>query len=383
MLKYVFPKRLAVFVVLAACMTFGVKSDAAGATLSCDNAAFGLSPYSWRSTGTGGDARAEATMPGAYFKTVVVGTSVVGLVVDGAANAGCPAASMPVIEYSVDDGPFAAKRLAEQGVIYPVTLAEGLDAKTSHRIEVHFRAADLGQKRWTTSTAHLRIAGLSVDEGGTLSAAVMRSKRAIGFGDSITEGVGVDGLFTSWQLLDVNNARGSWFAFACSALDCEYGQFGSGGQGMVKELEMPGLGKTWDHYDADTSRLTDGLLLPEPDYAFCCMGTNDFGGIDITSAYREWILAVRKACPHTHIFCVVPPSGVHRDEIRSACEGVHDDRAYVIDIPSLNSTITARVGATQLTYDGVHPNMQGEGLFGANVAVHVEHLLHEHAKTQQ
>ena len=49
---------------------------------------------------------------------------------------------------------------------------------------------------------------------------------AIAFGDSITEGVGVDGLFTSWQKLDVNNARETWFPIVCAALDCEYGQPG-------------------------------------------------------------------------------------------------------------------------------------------------------------
>lgn len=348
------------------------------ASIPCDNPDLGLCPYAWKADGTGDAARAEATMPGAYFKTIVKGTGAIGLLVDGSANSGCPTASMPVIEYSVDDGPFTVRQLSETGGVYSVPLASSLDAAAPHRLEVFFRAADLGQKRWATPTGHLRIAGLALDDGGTLAAYPKRAKRAIGFGDSITEGVGVDGLFKSWQSLEVNSARGAWFPVVCAALDCEYGQFGSGGQGMVKELEMPGLGKTWDHYDASSSRLTDGLLSPEPDYVFNAMGTNDFGGINITEAYTAWLGAVRKACPHARIFCVVPPSGVHRDEIRAAVNAKNqegDSAVYLIDVPALNSVITARVGATQLTYDGVHPSAQGEGILAACIAVQVQQAL--------
>lgn len=353
-------------------------ADAASVTIPCEHADFGLAPYAWKIFGADNDARAETTMPGAYFKTIATGTAHIDLLVDGTANTGCPPPSMPYIEYSVDDGPFTVKQLDRTGDVYPLPIADGLDPAQPHKLEVYFRAADLGQKRWTASTAHLRIAGLALDAGGALAAYPKRPRLAMGFGDSITEGVGVDGLFTSWQSLAVNNARGSWFPVVCAALDCEYGQFGSGGQGMVKELEMPGLPKTWDHYDAAASRLTDGLLLPEPDYIFCCMGTNDFGGLDITSAYTDWLAAVREACPHTHVFCVVPPSGVHRDEIQAAAAArtnSGDAHVHVIDIPALNATITARQGVTQLTCDGVHPTLQGEGLFGACVAVQAQRAL--------
>jgi len=353
-------------------------ASAATNTVPCDNPNFGLSPYTWKCTGTGGDARAEAAMPGAYFKTIIKGTTTVALAIDGTANDGCPPPSMPVVEYSVDDGPFTVTPLTQTGAVYDLPLASNLDAAAPHRVEVYFRAADLCQNRWTSSMAHLRIAGVSVDEGGVLEAYPTRPKRAMGFGDSITEGVGVDGLFTSWQLLGVNNARGSWFPFVCAALDCEYGQFGSGGQGMVKVLQMPGLPQTWDRYDAETSRLKDGLLLPEPDYVFCNMGTNDLGGIDITNAYTEWLTAVRKACPHTKVFCVVPPSGEHRSEIQAAVtvrNKAGDTAVHFIDIPALNSTITVHPKPTQLTYDGVHPSVQGEGLFGACIAVKAQQIL--------
>ena len=113
-----------------------------------------------------------------------------------------------------------------------------------------------------------------------------RLRKAIGFGDSITEGVGADGLFTSWQILGVNNARATWFPMICAALDCEYGQLGSGGLGMTRTLNLPPLPQVWHRYDATTSRLTGQLLLPEPDYVFCSLGTNDFEK-DVTADYQS------------------------------------------------------------------------------------------------
>ncbi|MCL5102872.1 MAG: GDSL-type esterase/lipase family protein [Armatimonadetes bacterium] len=371
--------RTGLFVVALILIIGTAVSYAAATTVSCDNPSFGLSPYTWKSTGSGADARAEATMPGAYFKTIVNGTKTIGLVIDGTANNGCPTTSMPVIEYSVDDGPFTVVPLTRTGAVYTLPVAQELDAATSHKLELYFRAADLTNQRWTSPMTHLRIVGISLDKGGALASYPMRSKKAIVYGDSITEGVGVDSKFTSWQILGPNNARCTWFPYVCSALDCEYGQFGSGGQGMVRTgLELPPLPNTWDHYDAATSRLLNGLLLPEPDYIFCNMGTNDSGGLNITSAYTDWLIAVRKACPHTRFFCVVPPSGVHRGEIEAvvaARNSAGDKRVYLIDIPSLNTTIRFAVGATQMTYDGAHPTQWGQGMFGANVAVKAQEIL--------
>jgi hypothetical protein len=372
---------------LAASLCEGTQSPAGEAkrettTVSCDTADFGLSPYVWKRTGTGALARAEATMPGAYVKLAFRGSAGIGLIIDGAANRGCPAPSMPVIEYSVDEGPFRVVPLIRTGEVYTLPLADGLDVAIPHRVDIYFRAADLGQERWTSSRAHLRIAGIALDAGGALVSRPRRSRPAIGFGDSIVEGVGVDGLFTSWQILDVNNARGSWFPLVCAALNCEYGQLGTGGQGMVRGINLPPLTQTWDHYDATTSRLTNGRLLQEPEYVFCGMGTNDFES-DITADYTGWLAAVRAACPHTRVFCVVPPLGLHEPEIRAAVEARNkagDLRVHMIDTAPLKSFFRVGKGATQFAYDGVHPSQYGNAVLGAFIAVEVEKLCGEQAR---
>ncbi len=348
-------------------------------TVPIDNPRIYLSPYVWKKTGTGDAARAEAAMPGAYLKIAFRGSQSSQLLIDGAAHRGCPPESMPVIEYSLDQGAFQIVPLTITDELYVLPLATQLSADRSHQLEIFFRAADLTQKRWTESLTHLRVVGLALDSGAELLEVPTRKRRAIGFGDSITEGVGTDGLFTSWQSLGVNNARGTWLPIACAALDCEFGQLGSGGQGMTREIHLPPLTKSWDRFDPATSRISQGLLLPEPDYIFCAMGTNDYEK-DITSDYTSWLADMRKACPQSHFFCIVPPLQVHRDEIAKAVAArrtAGDQRVHLIETAPLAASFRANQGATQLAYDGVHPSQLGQAILGALIAVEAQKALNQ------
>jgi hypothetical protein len=355
-----------------------------GVRLDVDVSAVTLAPYVWKRTGSASTARAEATMPGAYLRTVIEGSSTISLLIDGTANNGCPVEAMPVVDFSVDYGPYQSVRLVKTGEVYALPLAENLDRNVPHRLEVHFRSAALGPARWQASTVHLRIAGFELEQGGTLAPDTPRRKLAIGFGDSITEGVCNEGSCPYYSNLLMNNARSTWFPLVCSALDCEYGQLGTGGQGMVRPIEIPPLPQTWDHFDAATSRLTDGLLLPEPDYVFCAMGTNDFrmtaGGrehLDISEAYTGWLAALRKACPHAQCFCVVPPLGWHSKEIAAAVTARNqsgDRGVHLIDTAPLKAAFHESRG-TQLAADGVHPSVYGNAMLAALIAVEVQKTL--------
>ena len=347
------------------------------ATVAIDRDELLLSPYVWKPSGTGREARVEAAIPGAYLKAQFQGSARVGLVVDGTANEGCPAHSMPVIEFSIDEGPFQVVPLVKTGEVYTIPLAGRLDVGARHRLEIYFRAADLTLDRWKSSATHLRLAGLALDPGATLVPHSRRPRTAIGFGDSITEGVGVGGLFKSWQSLGVNNARTAWLPITCDALDCEYGQLGSGGLGMTRTLNMPPLPRIWDRYDETTSRLTNGLMLPEPDYVFCALGTNDYEK-DITGDYTNWLTVLRRACPGSRVFCIVPPLRVHKAEIQAAVVArnrLGDGRVYVIDPERLSPAYRANKGPTRFAFDGVHPSEYGSAVLGAFVAVEVQKVL--------
>jgi lysophospholipase L1-like esterase len=355
-------------------------------TIPCDDVRIALAPYVWKRTGSGDLARAEATMPGAYLKVAFLGSSTFGLLIDGIAYSNCPASCLPVVDYSVDDGPFKTTQLSRTGEVYVLPLAQGLEAGNQHRIEFYFRAGSLDADRWVVPTRHLRIAGVQMDADGTLAPVALRANRAIAFGDSITEGVNVDGTGPYYSNLFLNNARGTWFPIVCAALDCEYGQLGTGGQGMVTTtMPIPPLPQTWDHYDAATSRLTNGLLEPEPDYIYCEMGTNDFEDrdekrkhMDITATYLNWLLAVRKSCPNATIFCITPPLGWHASEILAvvkARNSARDRNVYLIDTAPLKAGFKAGRGATTLTGDGVHPTQYGNAMLGAFIAVETRKIL--------
>lgn len=357
----------------------GAEEESGTQAIASDDPRLYFAPYVWKRTGNGKTARAEATMPGAYLRAVVADTSRIDLVIDGTVNAGCPPASMPVIEYSIDQGEFQILPLTRDDAVYATPLAKGLDPEKSHRAEVVFRAADLTADRWRDSKSHLSIAGLRCDAGVQLHECPRRPRLAIGFGDSITEGVGVDGLFTSWQKLGVNNARATWFPLVAAALGCEFGQLGSGGHGIARNtLEVPPLAETWDQYDAGSSRLVDGRLEPEPDYIFCALGTNDFD-LNILGPYVHWLTVMRAACPNAHFFCVVPPLGVHRAEIAAAVAARNqagDRRIHMIETQPLQDSYTAE-RATQYAYDGVHPSVYGQAMLASLIAVEVQKALNE------
>jgi lysophospholipase L1-like esterase len=356
-----------------------------------------LAPYVWKCSGTGESARAEAAMPGAYLKALVRGSENVALLVDGAANAGSPAAAMPIIDYSVDGNEFKSTQLSDRNEVYSVPLASGLDAGRAHRIDVIFRSAKL-EGRWESTKQHLRVAGFRLGEGGALLPRSRLPKRAIAFGDSITEGVSVGGFGPYYANLYLNNAGATWVPVVCNALRSEYGQLGTGGQGMVRPIQIPPLPKTWDRYDALSSRLTDGLLLPEPDYVFCLMGTNDgqelapghWRLMDISAEYEKWLASVRGACPKAAIFCITPPLGLHATEISEAVEAREssgDRRVYLIDTAPLKDGFTpivvspesrmysVQVTATQLASDGVHPSVFGNAMLGALIAAEVSRQI--------
>ncbi len=152
-------------------------ADHSSGTIPADDSRIGFSPYVWKKTGAAAAARAEATMPGAYLKLAVQSSKSVQLLIDGSANKGCPPAAMPVVDSSIDHGPFTTKQLTITDGIYPFVLAENLDSTKPHQVDFFFRSASLGPNRWQASTVHVRIAGVQLDPGGSL--APFHSDRAL------------------------------------------------------------------------------------------------------------------------------------------------------------------------------------------------------------
>jgi lysophospholipase L1-like esterase len=150
-------------------------------------------------------------------------------------------------------------------------------------------------------------------------------------------------------------------------------------------MSLPPMTQSWDHFDEKTSRLTDGLLLPEPDYLFCCIGTNDFQDegekriqMDITAAYIKWLTSARNACPKTHIFCITPPIGWHVREVASAVEEHNakgDSKIHLIDMAPLQYGFSDKNTATQFAPDGCHPTVYGNAMLGSFIAAKAQKIL--------
>jgi lysophospholipase L1-like esterase len=358
-------------------LLMATSSAVSATTISTDNPKLFLAPCAWRQSGSGDSARAEATLPGAYIKAAFTGSATLGLMIDGTANAGCPPAVMPVLDWSVDKGPVQTKQI-NQTVLYTLPLAQGLDKTKPHDVQVWLRAAGLEEHRWTATMDHVRLAGLALDDGAALTDVTLRSKRMIAFGDSITEGVGVEAYFHNWNDISPNNAQKTWVPLLASALDCEYGQLGSSGLGMVKPLEVPPLPQSWSFYDAGHSKLQNGLLVPEPDYIFNNLGTNDPDDANITPIYMQWLADVHKAAPHAKIFVIVPLMGKHRDEIIAAVKARNDagdTRVWLIDLPELQPWFHYMPDGTALAHEGVHPTAEGHALFATHLAMKVQKIL--------
>jgi hypothetical protein len=116
--------------------TAGEPAKSSTQIFAIDHAELVRAPYVWKPAGKGLTAHAEATMPGACVKAAFQGSTTVGLVVDGTANRGCPASSMPVVEYSIDDDAFLVVPLARTDATYTLELAKGLNAEKAHRVEI-------------------------------------------------------------------------------------------------------------------------------------------------------------------------------------------------------------------------------------------------------
>ena len=164
--------------------------DAPYATLPMSDPAIFFSDYNWIRTG----ATASTANPGAFLRASFSGGSL-ALLVDGTALAG----QSVKLRYSVDD--------RSMGFILPNATAAGAGAtpialpvpalaggRSRHTLELILYASNQQADRWHGGTkggggAYLVLAGLRLDGGAGLAPPpVVLPKRALVFGDSITEG---------------------------------------------------------------------------------------------------------------------------------------------------------------------------------------------------
>lgn len=345
------------------------------------------SPYTWRVLGS---SYAITSNPGAYFKLGFTGTSL-ALTFDVSGYNSLFGGNLPIypkLRYSIDSGAYQSFQLTDTG---SVTIANGL-ASGSHQIVMYFvSTASGGYDRWTTPANAIKVLSATIDAGATTTAPTLQSKRAILYGDSVTEGILSTGLGSAATPTN-DDAMFTWAHFAANALGAEFGQIGFSGQGWTvagsgssppgpPPLFTPGndVSSSWDKYSSGQSLLVAGAYSPAPDYVFACMGRNDWNQSDasIEASVAGWLAAVRAAVPSAWIFIVLPFDGTKRATIKTGMAiyqtATPDTKAVVIDPATdsyFNQSLEGGLGVSSVgaPYDGTHPDYHAAGILGATVA---------------
>jgi len=346
-------------------------------TILVTNSSLFWSPGNWDhlTSGTFGVSvdTMQATAAGAYLKFQVTGTINLAVGIDNLMTSGFPSGDMPIMRYSINGASWVDVQLGPSQT--SLVLSTSLSPGSVYSVEIYFKAssssngyADVWGSGGISPTNVVRINGLTLDSGGSVSAATLRSKRSFHFGDSMLAGehCNPDGSDDSTQ---------SWVPLIAQALNCEYGQIGYGGQGweVTGGSNAAPFNTAYDFYSAGRSRGGFSGL----DYIFIHHGANDergsVSGTSIQSDCHTMLTNLRTLCGSgTVMFIVVPPQGSYASNLAAAVTtyktGSGDAKVFCLDVtsqfPSTAFTLTFG-GLTEWTYDGVHPLIFGHARLAA------------------
>ena len=360
-------RHLSAWIVLAALSTALLQAkDADGTLVSVTDPAVFCSPYTTYSDGPGAlqanNVRAGSTFiewinPGAYLKFGFTGRSLRLHIDTSAATEGF----MPKVRWSLDDGRLVTLYLkrGQKTIDIADHLKDG-----SHTLAFYLASTDAYADRWNRPVQSLKITGIEIDAGAAVSAPsgpiALEPKRALLFGDSITEGMWVLGdSKDSTKAVELNDATQAWPAMLAEALGTEYGICGFGGQSWVRFMkEVPPLPQSWKDYSKGRSRLFDGKFSPVPDYVFVNMGTND-GSTDVSAPAERWLRDVLQAVgPRTQVFVAA--------DLKQAVAKESDARVFLLDLgPKWAYGLHTYGVPARVAYDGLHPDAQAAGRYAA------------------
>lgn len=349
----------------------------AGATLvAVDNAAIYWSPYNWDTLAVGDFGVTTKSMQtsacGAYLKTRVTGTTQLLLNIDTSPLSGFSGANMPLVMWSIGNGPAQTAQLTSGAT--SLTLSSSLSTGTAYDVQVWlFGSVEGAGSRWGSAGVSpsnvLRVTGLTVDAGSTLSShSMIQAKRGVFFADSIGEGTRAAGTTTQ----PADHGRSSpWFLAA--ALGCEMGIVGYGAQGWQSAGNggVPALPSAFLLHSAGRSRSISGV-----DFVFVMEG---FNGTTPQATVQSWIASARAAAgANAWIFVVNQPGGVGAAACTAAVNAYKaanpgDTRVASIDYSDTIATVeySGPISTSTPSYgsiDKCHPLERSNGLLGAAIA---------------
>jgi chitodextrinase len=284
-----------------------------------------FSPYNWDIQASS----AKTINAGAYFKAVFGGTScTLNFDMTGIAS------PLPQISYRVDRfGPWISTPIAASVAITIPSDTADYANKGGHLLEVLVKSTTETQARWSTQSTAVKLTGIVLDAGKTISAPPSLPLKAIFYGDSITEGVRTVNMTATYDT-DRNDAGQGWSLEVARILGAEIGNVGFGATGFSKSGSggVPGLTSSYNYLYSGVAR----SFTPAPDFIVLMEGTNEPG--DITAAATTVLNGLLAATPGTTKIVVLRPF----DGVASGNGTVHATQ--------LQNAIAACTAPSRVTY---------------------------------
>jgi hypothetical protein len=304
----------------------------ASATKPADDAGIVYSPSTWLVSG----GVAKTINTGAYFKTVLTGTSCT-------LNFNLTGKSTPYARLRICVDGLTAQAATVAATV-SVTLSEGGGPRL---LEVYIDATTESVSRWSTQAAGVAFTGITLSSSGqSLTAPATRPRTMLFYGDSIAEGTSARPINDPVLAIDVNTAVGSFALELGKLLGAETGVIAFGGQGLLVSgaAGVPTLGLSWDSLWSGQSR----SFSPTPDYCIWLEGQNDSTG-NTTSAAISALNGMLTAMPGTQFVLFRPLAGTAQETyLQAAAAGCNEpDRVTYIS--------TAGFWDSSQSGDGVHP----------------------------
>lgn len=259
----------------------------------------------------------------------------------------------PYYAYMIDDGEPVRQLITESRIVLP-------DNK-EHRITVVVDGMTEFEDKWN---GEIGVAFTGVDcSSGEIRAFRPDKERILFIGDSITEGVmalGNEGNSNG------NSATHSFPWYTARLLDAEPYFIGYGATGIFMTGSFSRCTDMLDYLSAE--RPVSREDIPFCDLVVINMGTNDHevNGEMFVHGYREILLKLHDRYPGIKIFCMIPFSQLHSEDIRRAAEEY--PWCVVVETAEWNITYT----------DGIHPDAAGAEQVGERLA----EIIREETKSQ-
>jgi GDSL-like Lipase/Acylhydrolase family len=342
-----------------------------------NNPALLFSPYGWGAIDNG----VQTSNAGAYIKFRFNGSQAT-LNVDTSSQT-----SFPLLDVYVDGQQTGDQLWLKNATNGQVNLFSG--STGDHDVVVYFRRRELYDSTnptvaaikpldWLTDAEHLRVTGVEVTGGsGFLANSFARSKTAVFFGDSITEGgtqyygPNAPDRPVDFPFTDVSNTF-SYKTYAArlgDLLNVEYGQVGWSGSGWVRPSTITGnppVLDSWLRYNGQST--VERNFSTQPDYVFMNLGTNDFQfnpsessiNFNVTDTAYTWLKEARQRIPGAEIFVIYPFNQSKNAELRQGivrylADNPGDTKVHALNLGAEGARGLGSTYIPELAIDGVHP----------------------------